>query len=200
MNFLESMKKRYTTKKYDANVKINAEKMREIEEILHLSPSSLNSQPWKFTIISDQKIKEALAPFSFHNKEKVEDCSHLIVFSVIDNIELFEKQIAENLPEYAVTYYNTRIKPLGATYTKNWMSQQVHIALGVLLSACATMDIDATAMGGIEPEKYDEILETSNDYKTLFAVALGTRSSEDKNQPSITPKRRLPIEKVISKK
>ncbi|AWM13136.1 NAD(P)H-dependent oxidoreductase [Flavobacterium sediminis] len=200
MNFLECMKLRYTTKKYDSGVKLDTEKIQEIEKILHLSPSSLNSQPWKFTIVSDQKIKEALAPFSFHNKEKVEDCSHLIVFSMLDNIELFEKQMAEYLPEYAVTYYNIHIKPLGIAYTKNWMDQQVHIALGVLLSACATMNIDTTPMGGIEPEKYDEILETSNDYKTLFAVALGKRSGEDRNQPSITPKKRLPIEKVISKK
>lgn len=200
MTFLEMMKKRYTTKKYDATAKLTPEQIIDLEKILRLSPSSLNTQPWKFTIISDQGIKEALAPFSFHNKEKVEDCSHLIVFNVIDNLDLFEKQIAENLPEYALTYYNDRIKPLGESYTKNWMSQQVHIALGILLSACATMDIDATPMGGIEPDKYDKNLNPSGDYKSVFAVALGKRSLEDRNQPDITPKRRLPIEKVIEKR
>ncbi|MCO6174290.1 nitroreductase family protein [Flavobacterium sp. NRK F10] len=98
MNFLECMKLRYTTKEYDSGVKLDTEKIHEIEEILHLSPPSLNSQPWKFTIVSDQKIKVALVPSSFHNKEKVEDCSHLIVFSMLDNIELFEKQMTESLP------------------------------------------------------------------------------------------------------
>lgn len=200
MTFLEQMKKRYTTKKYDANAKLTNEQVSELEEILHLSPSSLNTQPWKFTIISNQKIKETLAPFSYHNKEKVEDCSHLIVFNIFENLDLFEEQITNNLPEYALTYYKERIKPLGESHIKNWMSEQVHIALGVLLSACATMDIDATPMGGIEPEKYDEVLNSALDYKTVVAVALGKRSNEDKNQPAITPKRRLPIEIVIEKR
>lgn len=200
MTFLEQMKKRYTTKKYDANAKLTNEQVSELEEILHLSPSSLNTQPWKFTIISNQKIKETLAPFSYHNKEKVEDCSHLIVFNIFENLDLFEEQITNNLPEYALTYYKERIKPLGESHIKNWMSEQVHIALGVLLSACATMDIDATPMGGIEPEKYDEVLNSALNYKTVVAVALGKRSIEDKNQPSITPKRRLPIEIVIEKR
>lgn len=200
MNFLEMMKKRYTTKKYDATVKLTTEQLNEIEEILHLSPSSLNTQPWKFTIISNQEIKESLAPFSFHNKEKVEDCSHLIVFNIFNNLDLFEEQITNNLPEYALTYYKEKIKPLGESYIKNWMSEQAHIALGVLLSACAAMDIDATPMGGIEPDKYDNFLNSSKDYKSILAVALGKRSIEDKNQPSITPKRRLPIEKIIEKR
>lgn len=194
------MKKRYTTKKYDATVKLTTEQLNEIEEILHLSPSSLNTQPWKFTIISNQEIKESLAPFSFHNKEKVEDCSHLIVFNIFNNLDLFEEQITNNLPEYALTYYKEKIKPLGESYIKNWMSEQAHIALGVLLSACAAMDIDATPMGGIEPDKYDIFLNSSKDYKSILAVALGKRSIEDKNQPSITPKRRLPIEKIIEKR
>jgi nitroreductase/dihydropteridine reductase len=38
--------------------------------------------------------------------------------------------------------------------------------LGVFLSACAEMAIDATPMEGIEPDKYDEILNQS-DYASI---------------------------------
>ena len=41
----------------------------------------------------------------------------------------------------------------------------------------------------ILPKEYDQHLP-NNGYQTLFAVAIGYRDPEDKNQPSITPKKR----------
>ncbi len=75
----------------------------------------------------------------------------------------------------------------------------MYIALGYFLSACASIGIDSTPMEGILPEEYDKILQ-ENDYRTLFAVAIGYRNPEDKNQPSFTPKKRLPLEEVVKNK
>ncbi len=196
MSFLESMEQRYTTKKYSAGKIIPADQIEAIKKILQLSPSSIDSQPWQFTIIANQPLKEQLAPVSYHNNHKLENCSHVVVFNVIDNIALFEKEIQEYLPEGSVAYYNRMVKPRGEAYIKAWFGRQVYIALGVLLGACATMDIDATPMEGIETDRYTEILGLK-DYKTIVAVAMGYRDPEDSNQPSITPKKRLPIEKVL---
>ena len=44
-------------------------------------------------------------------------------------------------------------------------------------------------MEGILPTEYDKHLPKDG-YRTLFAVAIGYRDPEDKNQPSITPKKR----------
>lgn len=199
MTFLESMKQRYTTKKYDAVTKIDNDKIDELKEILHLTPSSINSQPWKFVIVSDDELKSKLADASMFNKEKINQSSHLVVLSVFKDVELFEKQIQENLPQGAVDYYNKLIKPLGAEHTQNWMGRQVYIALGVLLSAAANMQIDSTPMEGIEPEKYAEILGL-NGYEPLVAVALGRRDVEDFNQPELKPKSRILKELVLEER
>ena len=45
MSFIKSMQNRYTTKKYNVTKKIENEKIKELKEILQLSPSSINSQP-----------------------------------------------------------------------------------------------------------------------------------------------------------
>ena len=45
-------------------------------------------------------------------------------------------------------------------------------------------------------DAYKRILHLEN-YQPLFAVALGYRSQEDANQPSIKPKLRMPAEAVI---
>lgn len=196
MSFLDNMKKRYTVKKYNPQGNISDEQISQLKEILNLSPSSINSQPWNFIFVNRGELKTKLAESSFINKEKVLDCSHLIIFQVIKNPEDFEKQIEENLPEGNVNYYKNRVKTLGETAVKAWLGHQVYLSLGVLLSACADMGIDSTPMEGIEPDQYDDILKNEN-YETLFAVAIGEKNETDTNQPKFNPKTRLEAEKVI---
>lgn len=196
MNFLDQMKKRYTVKKYNPQGKITEEKVAELKEILHLSPSSINSQPWNFVFVNDPEQKKRLGEKSYFNKEKVLQSSHIIVFQVIKDVENFEKQIEENLPEGAVNYYHTMVKPKGEEAVKSWLRHQVYLSLGVLLSACAAMEIDSTPMEGIEPEGYDAVLNNGK-YETLFAVVIGERDETDANQPKFNPKKRLNAEKVI---
>ncbi|MDN3694856.1 NAD(P)H-dependent oxidoreductase [Chryseobacterium tructae] len=196
MNFLDKMKTRYTVKKYNPQGNISEEKISQLKEILNLSPSSINSQPWNFIFVNRGELKSQLAEVSFINKEKVIDCSHLIIFQVLTNPEDFEKQIEENLPEGAVNYYRTRVKLKGEAFVKSWLAHQVYLSLGVLLSACADMGIDSTPMEGIEPELYDEILKNDK-YETLFAVAIGEKLDTDANQPKFNPKSRLKPEKII---
>ena len=196
MNFLHSFQERYTTKMYDANKKISKENIEDLKEILRLSPSSINSQPWIFSFVSDIDTKKKLAKVSRHNAEKVINCDTVVVFSAIDNIELFESNIQEYLPERAINYFNTYVKVLPEQEIKNWFSKQVYLALGVLLSACASMKIDSTPMEGIDMEGYDEIVTIPN-YKTTVAVAIGYRDDEDANQLHFMPKKRLNKDRVI---
>ncbi|UCA59192.1 nitroreductase family protein [Chryseobacterium rhizoplanae] len=196
MNFLEKMKSRYTVKKYNPKGKIDEQQVEELKEILNLSPSSINSQPWNFVFVNDTELKKQLGDKSYFNKEKVLESSYIIVFQVIKDLNNFEKQIEENLPEGAVNYYRTMVKPKGEEAIKAWLGHQVYLSLGVFLSACATMGIDSTPMEGIEPEGYDAILNNEK-YETLFAVAIGERDETDANQPKFNPKKRLNAEKVI---
>lgn len=196
MSFIKLMQHRYTTKMYNPSKKIDLDKKEELKEILRMSPSSINSQPWKFTFITDPKTKNDLAKASLFNDKRIENCDTLVVFSRINSIELFEKQIAETLPEGAVGYYNQFIKPQSEEQIKSWFDKQVYLALGIFLSACAEMKIDATPMEGIEPEKYNQILN-SKDYQSLVGVAIGYRDLEDSNQPEKKPKSRRSINQVI---
>lgn len=196
MDFLELMKHRYTTKKYNPNYKVVEEKIETLKEILNLSPSSINSQPWTFVFIDNEDLKKQLAEHSFHNKEKVLNCSHVVVFNAIDDIDYLEKHLTENLPEYAINYFNTYVKQKPEHEIKSWLQHQVYISLGIFLTACASLDIDSTSMEGIDAAKYTEILKLEH-HKTVFAVCIGKRDEEDANQPKITPKRRIPKDKNI---
>ncbi|WP_343632798.1 NAD(P)H-dependent oxidoreductase [Fluviicola sp.] len=196
MNFTTLANSRYTTKKYDATKKIPEDRIQQLKEILWLSPSSINSQPWKFTFVSDEALKAELAAVSYFNEQKIKDASHLVVFSSIDDVAQFENQIQTHLPEGSVTYYNTFLKPLPEAEIKAWLQHQVYLSLGFFLGACASMDIDSSPMEGIQADAYARILKLDG-YKPLFAVALGYRNPEDANQPSVKAKSRLEMDMVV---
>lgn len=174
MSFLDIAQKRYTTKKYDSSKKIDNHTIEKLKEILRLSPSSINSQPWKFTFVANEEIKSRLAEFSLGNREKVLDASHIVIFSVVKDAEAFENNKLKLLPEYTTTYYNRVLKPRGDEQIMTWLTSQVYLSLGFFLSATATLGIDSTPMEGINTKEYDAILKDDN-YKTLFAVAIGYR-------------------------
>ncbi len=196
MSFLESMQKRYTTKNYNSEKKLSDIQLEELKQILRLTPSSINSQPWKFTFVSDSEIKQKLSKVSKMNTQKVIDCDTVIVFSRIDDLDVFENQIERELPQGAVDYFRDKVRSKSDAETKKWMDNQVYIALGILLSACAEMGIDSTPMEGIEPEEYNRILKNKN-HHVLAAVAVGYRDEDDANQPSKKPKSRRTLSDVI---
>lgn len=196
MSFLNIAQSRYTTKKYDSSKKIDNNTIDNLKEIIRLSPSSINSQPWRFTFVEDENVKTELSKFSHHNMDKVKDASHIVVFSVLKDTESFENMRLSKLPEGVMSYYNRALKPKGEEQIMAWMTSQVYLSLGFFLSAAASLGIDSTPMEGIDPCGYDTVLQDDG-YKTLFAVAIGYRHEEDINQPKSTPKYRFDKDMVI---
>lgn len=55
---ITDLNKRYTAKKYDKSKRVSIENMEVIKEALRLSPSSINSQPWKFIVVESDQAKQ----------------------------------------------------------------------------------------------------------------------------------------------
>lgn len=196
MNILELIEKRYSTKKYNADKTIPQEKIEHLKEILRLTPSSINIQPWKFTFVQNPEIKARLASVSMHNTEKVNQAPLLVIFSVADDLDAFQKIVDTELPQARRDWYNQMKANKPEADLKIWLSQQVYIALGVGLTASIALGLDSTAMEGIESDKYMDILKMSA-YKPLFAMAVGYASEDDFNRIEVSPKSRRPQESVI---
>jgi nitroreductase/dihydropteridine reductase len=196
MEFIDIAKERYTTKTYDETRKVPEHLIDNLKNILRLSPSSINSQPWKFIFVSDEKTKARLAEQSYFNEQRIKESSHLVVFSVMDGKEAFERHMQEYLAEGSLTYYRKHLQSLSNEEIKSWLSQQVYLALGFFLGACASMGIDSTPMEGIQNAAYDKILNLKG-HASLVAVAIGYRDKGDGNQPSIRTKSRRAEAEVI---
>jgi len=196
MNIIELLKKRYTAKKYKANIAIPTQKVEDLKEALCLTPSSINIQPWKFTFVQNLEMKTKLASVSMHNTEKINQAQLLVVFSVVDDLEAFQQVVDKEFPQFRKEMYQKIKSSQTEMELKNWMAKQVYIALGVGLTASAALGLDSTAMEGIETDKYKTILKMTN-YKPLFAMAVGFGSEEDVNRIEVTPKSRRLLENVI---
>lgn len=195
MDFLQLAQNRYTTKLYSSK-RVSDEDIAKLKEILRLTPSSINSQPWQFVFISDEPTKEAFAKVSFINEERIRQASHLVVFMANSALPSFEEKLAKASTEAGVGFYHKVQKPKGDVSLYAWMNNQMYISLGFFLSACASMGIDSTPMEGIINTEYDKLLNEPQ-YTTLFAVAIGYRDPEDSNQLHLHPKSRLPLEDVV---
>jgi len=196
MNILELMKKRYSAKKYNADKVVPQEKIEALKEVLFLTPSSINIQPWKFTFVQNPEIKAKLASVSMHNTEKINQAQVLVVFSVADDLDAFQEIVDTELSEARRNWYNQIKANKPEADLKIWFSQQVYIALGVGLTASIALGLDSTAMEGIESDKYQTILNMSA-YKPLFAMAVGYGSKDDFNRIEVTPKSRRLQENII---
>ena len=183
MDFLKLAQTRYTTKHYSSK-RVSDEDIAKLKEILRLAPSSINSQPWQFVFISDEATKEAFAKVSLTNEERVKKASHLVVFMANSALPSFEEKLVKAATEMGLNFYHKVQKPKGDVGLYAWINNQVYIALGFFLSACASNT------------EYDKLLNEPQ-YTTLFAVAIGYRDPEDSNQLHLRPKSRLPLEEVV---
>jgi len=59
MNVFDAIRTRRSIRKY-LNKPVEREKLSKILEAARLSPSAANRQPWRFIVVTDQKIKEEL--------------------------------------------------------------------------------------------------------------------------------------------
>jgi nitroreductase len=216
-NIIESLQWRYATKKFDTTKKLTSAQLDMLVESARLSPSSFGLQPWKFVIVTDTAARAKLREAAW-GQSQITDASALIVFCVRKNIDdalvdSYMQSIAstrnvplETLKGFADTIKGsikskgtpgTEADPEAATSAaKEWATRQVYIALGVLLTTAAHLDIDACPMEGFDPKKFDDILGLSAlglESRTLAAV--GFRSADDTTAG--LKKVRFPKEEVV---
>ncbi len=158
-------------------------------------------------VVETPAIRAQLFEHSF-NQHQVKDASHLLVLCR-------EKIIEEShINAYISTIANTRETPIerldgfknmlinsvlsmSDEHSKIWMDKQVYIALGNLLTSCATLNIDSCPMEGFDMEAYDDILRLDTlNLTSILTIPVGYRSEDDKNA-SVKKVRRAATDFII---
>lgn len=215
MNILHSAQKRYATKAFDPSKTLDQTQIDALKSILHLSPSSINLQPWHFIVaISDDakaKIAKACPDALVYNAEKIKDAAMVVVFCAKTSVSQadvervidqehedgrFPNEDAKHARKQVLSGYVERLNE-DPNRAKAWIDKQTYIALGNVLLAAADMDIDSVPIEGFLPDVVDAEFDLlAKGYHSTVLAAFGYRSDNDFNAD--LPKSRLPEETLFT--
>lgn len=216
MDILNILNNRYSAKEFDKTKKLTTEQITQIEDLLRLSPSSTNIQPWHFILATTDEGKKRVAKgasgfFSF-NEAKVLDASAVVIFaSLVDLTEdhlhnVLEKEEQDGrFPQKEFKEQNHGARSIFANMHKydykdfqHWADKQLYLNLGNFLLGTASLGLDSIAMEGFDLKALDEEFGLrEKGFTASFVVSVGYHSSNDFNKD--LPKSRLSKDEIIEK-
>lgn len=215
MDIIKAAASRYSTKAFDAGKKIGEEQIEQVKNLLRLSPSSTNSQPWHFILASTDEAKARIAKatsgFYVFNERKVLDASHVVVFcakTAIDETHLNKLLEQENADGRFANEQAMAGQHKGRSYFVNmhrfdykdaqhWMEKQVYLNVGNFLLGVSALGIDAVPIEGFDARILDEEFGLrEKGFTSLVIVPIGYRSVEDFN--AALPKSRLEFSEILT--
>lgn len=211
---IDDLNQRYTAKAYDKTKRVSPEDLATVEEVLRLSPSSINSQPWKFIVIKSDEAKQRLATtfekYKF-NQPHATHASEIILFAnkIHFSKEDYKKRLDASMKAGRMNQkgYDKMLKNAFTFAEKaadengdnsGWTKAQTYIALGNVLHALARLNIDSTPMEGVDAEAIGKEFakELGDDYECTVALAIGYHDDK-KDYNRKLPKARMAKEDVI---
>lgn len=197
---------RYATKKFNPAKKVSSEDLQVLIDAMRYSPSSAGIQPYKFIVIQDAQVRQALAKVGY-NQPQITQASHLIVFArrtdldeayvnlIVQNTAKIRDQKVEDLEGYKGLISGTLFHKT-AQVRDDWAARQCYLPLGFLLMTAALMQIDACPMEGFDPAGFDQVLDLpSKHLKSTVLCAIGYRADDDAY--ALLKKARLPESEMV---
>lgn len=190
MDTINSLEWRYATKKFDDSKNLPQDKIEILKKAFNLTATSYGLQPIKLIVISDKDLQNELLPYTF-NQKQVSTASHVFVlcvekiidknfideyFKMVHRLRSTSEEILTPFRESLVVDFENRPED----EIKAWATNQAYLALGTLLTVCATEGIDSCPIEGFEPGRYDEILELDRlNLESVLVLPVGYRAKDD---------------------
>lgn len=189
-NNIKALQWRYATKKFDKTRILPEDKLTILKNAFNLTATSYGLQPIKMLVIKDKELQMKLVEHSL-NQKQVGTASHVLVLCIEKEVgkkfiqEYFKRvqKIRETPDEIINPFRDFLIKDFSEkekTEIAEWATKQAYLALGTLLTVCATEGIDACPMEGFLPEKYEDLLNLDQkNLKPVLVLPVGYRANDD---------------------
>ncbi|TCP95237.1 nitroreductase [Cricetibacter osteomyelitidis] len=207
---LDVFHNRAATRYYDPAKKISDEDFAYILELGRLSPSSVGSEPWKFVVVQNKALLDAIKPVGWGVARQLDDCSHLLVIlakknarydsemfsKALDKRGLTEEQKAKALGVYK-SFQENDIKVLESERAIfDWACKQTYIALGNMMTGAKMIGIDSCPIEGFNYDAVNQLFVDAGvfdpqEWGISVMVTFGYRARD------IVPKSRKSVEEVV---
>ena len=205
---------RKTAKAFEPGCALTPEQSAAVRNLLRMSPSSTNAQPWHFFMATSEGAKRRIAsgavgPFAY-NEPKIMNAAEVVVLCARTRLdEAYLTQVLDQetrdgrlaTDEARSNQHNVRKgyvqKHEADGALLNWTARQVYIALGFLLLGAAELGVDTCPIEGFDRAAVDaELGLQAQGMTSVVLVALGRRSTADFN--AALPKSRLPVSQLVT--
>eukprot|EP01155_Anaeramoeba_flamelloides_P032288 Anaeramoba_flamelloidesa92392_39.p2 GENE.a92392_39~~a92392_39.p2 ORF type:complete len:208 (+),score=6.33 a92392_39:1506-2129(+) len=147
-------------------------KKKVLEQILHsanCAPSVGFSQPWKFVIIKDEKIREKI--YKNFKKENTKAKEIFKDKALYKDLKL--EGIKESYLNIAVFYKKSKKDILGQTTQKKMGEYSVVCAIENMWLMARALGVGLGWVSILKPKKVKKIIGVSNEYKLIGYLTLG---------------------------
>ena len=190
MDIIKQLNWRYATKSFDTQRLVSDKDIEVITEAFNLTATSYGLQPLKLMVIKDKELQTELVPFSY-NQKQVGEASHVLVFCIESQIDTafitsyFDRvksirNTADAILDPFKTFLIEDFKTKSDIEKETWAIKQAYLALGNLMTVCATLHIDGCPMEGFSPSDYDTVLGLEAlKLKSVLVMPIGYRAKDD---------------------
>ncbi|MGB3456127.1 MAG: oxygen-insensitive NAD(P)H nitroreductase [Litorimonas sp.] len=208
---------RHTAKAY-LEEPLTAAQISALLDLLRLSPSSVNSQPWHFVVATTAEGRDAVAKagmdgnFSF-NSEPVRNSGMVVIFAARNDLgadyleHLLDTEDRDG--RFPTERNKTEMRDIRSYFVDlsrdehndigGWTARQLYWNGGQFLFGAAAMGLDATPMEGIDGPGLDRAFGLADKgFRSLFAVTVGRNDDAEDWNVSL-PKSRLPLQEIVTR-
>ena len=210
--FREMLHFRHACKEFDAGRKISSADFNYILEAGRLSPSSFGFEPWRFLVVQNPALREALKTHTWGGQKQIPTCSHFLavlamkspllrydsayithIMTDIKHLDeerrTFRRGLYENFQRNDFDLYGNE----RAVF--DWACKQTYLAMAHLMLAAAALGIDTCPIEGYDQKEIDSTLAREfgvnlTHYGVAYMLAFGYRIKDG------APKTRRPLESV----
>jgi len=176
MNFLDLANKRYSVRNYK-NTPVPQEKINRCIEGARLAPSACNSQPWKFLVVDDPRIKADAASAAF---EGILNFNYFALKAPVLILVVSERQ-------------KMFAKFGGIVKGKNFSLMDIGIAAEHFCLEAAEEGLGTCILGWFNEKKVKKILSIPKLKRVELIISLGFSADEE-----IPHKHRKSIDEILS--
>ena len=154
--------------------------VHEILRLASLAPSSSNTQPWRFVVVTNDDMRVKLREAGFNQRQYA---TAPVIIAVIadgeDMLASLEETAHPNMqndPAALDRYINgtrSRLAKLSVEERQAWAADQTVYAVSYLTLAAQSMGYDTSVMGGFDGAKVAALLDIPAHAKVVVMVTLG---------------------------
>lgn len=173
---------RHSVRSY-LDVPVSDNEMHALLERTGRAPSAFNLQPWRFVVVRDQSVKNALKNAAYGQKQVGEAPIVLAMYSDMEDTmanlgEIVHPDLTPDKHAGTITMLEKNFGGMTPEARAHWGNGQANIALGYLLLIAKSEGFDTSPMLGFQPDQVKAILDIPASATITALVALG-RGTDD---------------------